>query len=170
MAGRILAPRAGMELRAQEVSTPIPNHWIARESQKASLCHLVFSPWVHAKALQLCLTLCDPMDCKPTRLLRPWDSPGKNTGLGLPCPPPGDLPDPRIEPMSLPSPALPGRFFYHGRHLGSLAFSLTRLQIDHLLGQDHAASRRRQWHPTPVLLPGESHGRRSLVGRSPWVH
>ena len=29
-------------------------------------------------------------------------------------------------------------------------------------------SRRRQWHPTPVLLPGNSHGQRSLVGCSPW--
>ena len=28
-------------------------------------------------------------------------------------------------------------------------------------------NRRRQWHPTPVLLPGKSHGRRSLVGCSP---
>ena len=28
--------------------------------------------------------------------------------------------------------------------------------------------RRRQWHPTPVLLPGESHGWRSLEGCSPW--
>ena len=28
--------------------------------------------------------------------------------------------------------------------------------------------RRRQWHPTPALLPGKSHGRRSLEGRSPW--
>ena len=29
---------------------------------------------------------------------------------------------------------------------------------------------RRKWHPTPVLLPGKSHGRRSLVGYSPWGH
>ena len=29
-------------------------------------------------------------------------------------------------------------------------------------------SRRRQWHPTPVLLPGKSHGWRRLVGCSPW--
>ena len=29
---------------------------------------------------------------------------------------------------------------------------------------------RRQWHPTPVLLPGKSHGRRCLVGCSPWGH
>ena len=27
---------------------------------------------------------------------------------------------------------------------------------------------RRQWQPTPVLLPGKSHGRRSLVGCSLW--
>ena len=27
---------------------------------------------------------------------------------------------------------------------------------------------RRQWHPIPVLLPGKSHGRRTLVGCSPW--
>ena len=30
--------------------------------------------------------------------------------------------------------------------------------------------RRKQWHPTLVLLPEKSHGRRSLVGRSPWGH
>ena len=27
---------------------------------------------------------------------------------------------------------------------------------------------RRKWQPTPVLLPGKSHGQRSLVGCSPW--
>ena len=30
----------------------------------------------------LCLTLCDPMDCSPTRLLCPWNSPGRNAGVG----------------------------------------------------------------------------------------
>src|SRR5574341_1545705 len=35
-----------------------------------------------AKSLQLCLTLCDPIDGSPTRLACPWDSPGKNTGVG----------------------------------------------------------------------------------------
>ena len=29
---------------------------------------------------------------------------------------------------------------------------------------------RRQWQPTPVLLPGKSHGRRRLVSCSPWGH
>ena len=28
--------------------------------------------------------------------------------------------------------------------------------------------RRRQWQPTPILLPGKPHGQRSLVGCSPW--
>ena len=31
-------------------------------------------------------------------------------------------------------------------------------------------SRRRQWHPTPVFLPGESQGRGSLVGCRLWGH
>ena len=32
----------------------------------------------------------------------------------------------------------------------------------------HPSVQRRQWHPTPVLLPGKSHGRGSLVVCSPW--
>ena len=39
-----------------------------------------------------------------------------------------------------------------------------------ILWQHRSYFRRRQWHPTPVVLPGKSHGRRSLVGCSPWVH
>ena len=35
-----------------------------------------------AKLLQSCVTLCDPIDGKPISLLCPWDSPGKNTGVG----------------------------------------------------------------------------------------
>ena len=36
-----------------------------------------------AKSLQSCPTLCDPIDVwQPTRFPRPWDSPGKNTGVG----------------------------------------------------------------------------------------
>ena len=47
-------------------------------------------------------------DCSPARLFCPWDFPGKNTGVGLPFPSPGDLLNPGIK---LVSPALPGRFF-----------------------------------------------------------
>ena len=37
-----------------------------------------------------------------------------------------------------------------------------------VIGVSQPALRRRQWHPTPVLLPGKSHGWRSLEGCSPW--
>ena len=35
-----------------------------------------------AKSLQSCPTLCDPIRRQPTRLPHPWDSLGKNTGVG----------------------------------------------------------------------------------------
>ena len=37
---------------------------------------------VPAKSLQLHPTLCNLMDHRPPKLLCPWDSPGKNTGVG----------------------------------------------------------------------------------------
>ena len=65
---------------------------------------------LHAKSLQSCMTLCNPIDHSPpgsyvhgillARILE-W----------LPCPPPGNLPDRGIEPASLKSPALAGRLF-----------------------------------------------------------
>ena len=62
---------------------------------------------------------------------------------GLPFPSPVDCPDPGI---TRASPAW---------------------QADSL-PESHLGSWRRQWHPTPVLLPGKSHGWKSLVGCSPW--
>ena len=35
-----------------------------------------------AKSLQSCPTLCNPIDSSPPGSPRPWDSPGKNTGVG----------------------------------------------------------------------------------------
>ena len=66
-----------------------------------------------AKPLQSYLTLCHPVDCSP---------PGSSVlgfsrqeyWSGLPCPPPGDHPDPGIKPVSLVSPASAGRFFTTG--------------------------------------------------------
>ena len=68
---------------------------------------------MHAKSLQSCSTLCNPMDSSP---------PGSSVhgilqARILPCSPPGDLPDPGIfltqgpEPASLTFPALAGGFF-----------------------------------------------------------
>ena len=45
---------------------------------------------------------------------------------------------------------------------------LYTLNMYSFLHVSHISYQRRQWHPTPVLLPGKSHGRRSLVGCSPW--
>ena len=50
---------------------------------------------------QLCLTLCDPMDnMQPARLLYPWRFSRQEYWSGLPCPPPGNLPNPGIKPRS----------------------------------------------------------------------
>ena len=41
-------------------------------------------------------------------------------------------------------------------------------RVLHRINSSKTVKQRRQWHPTPVLLPGKSHGRRSLEGCSPW--
>ena len=60
---------------------------------------------------QSCLTLCNPIYCKPVKLLCPWDSPGKITGVGCHFLLQWLFPTQGIEPMSLASSALAGRFF-----------------------------------------------------------
>ena len=86
---------------------------------------------VCAKSLQLCPTLCDPMDCGHQAPLSKEFS-RQEYWSRLPFPSPGSV------------------MWDHNKiyHLGLLW--------------------RRQWHPTPVLLPGKSYGQRSLVGCSPW--
>ena len=49
----------------------------------------------------------------------------------------------------------------------NLSFYLVRW-IEWWIGLISVGTWRRQWHPTPVLLPGKSHGWRSLVDCSPW--
>ena len=59
---------------------------------------------------QLCPTLCDPIySSLPSSSF--LESSRQEYWSGLPWPSPGDLPDPRIEPLSLMSPALAGEFF-----------------------------------------------------------
>ena len=72
------------------------------------------------------------------------------------------------DPMdwSLPGSSVHGIFQAGALEWVAIAFSAVLCWkcsiVSRLLDQ------RRQWHPTPVLLPGESHGWRSLVGCSPW--
>ena len=83
----------------------VPNHCTTREILEQFLKLATYSMrQVHAKLLQLCLTLCDPMDCSLPgssihRILqaRIWN--------GLLCPSPGNLSNSGIEPVSLVSPA-----------------------------------------------------------------
>ena len=86
---------------------------------------------------------------------------------GLPCSSPGDLWTQRSNPPLLLLPEL---------EVGSLQLAPPgEPQKTRLLSQNSSfsdglgvARERRQWHPTPVLLPVKSHGWRSLVGCSPW--
>ena len=72
---------------------------------------------------------------------------------GVPFPTPEDLPSPGIEPPTLVSPALAGRFFTRRHGFNPWVGKIPQ---------------RRKCQPTPVFFPGESRGQRSLVGYCPW--
>ena len=80
----------------------------------APVCQLLFCSTALFKRcavlshFQPCSALCNPMDCGPPGFSR------QDYWSGLPCPPPGDLPDPEIEPTSLTRPALADGFFTTG--------------------------------------------------------
>ena len=113
---------------------------------------------MRAKSLQLCPTLCNPTDCSPPEPSAMGFS-KQEYWSGLPCPPPRSLVNPGIKPTCLMSPALASGFFTTSATWEAHECVYIYIQV---------CIRGRQWHPTPVLLPGKSHGRRSLVGCSPW--
>ena len=61
----------------------------------------------HFSSVRLCETLWTIAQQPPLSMDSPW----QEYWSGLPCPPPGDLPEPGIKPMSLTSSTLAGRFF-----------------------------------------------------------
>ena len=61
---------------------------------------------MRAQLLQSCPTLCDPMDCSSPGSSVHGGFPRQEYWSGLPCCPPGDLPDSGIKPTSPVSPAL----------------------------------------------------------------
>ena len=70
----------------------------------------------------------------------------------------------------LPNPTVSFRGFLGGAGYKESACPCRRLKIcgfDLWMGK---ISWRRAQQPTPVFLPGESHGQRSLVDSSPWGH
>ena len=72
------------------------------------------------------------------------------------------------------SPVRPSATSRTAAHPVSLSFTISRsllkfIFIESMMLSNHLIlCRRRQWQPTPVLLPGKSDGQRSLVGYSPW--
>ena len=144
-----------------------------------------------------------PHGLQPTRLLHPWDFPGKSTGVSchwllhglgvfllknIIAWTPGFLSSFYIQlPWTLKSllqhhsskaSILRRSAFFtvqlsHPYMTTGKTIALTRLTLSAkwclcFLIHKLSLSWRRQWQPTPVLLPGKSHGRRSLVGCSPW--
>ena len=144
---------------------------------------------------------------QPTRLLRPWDSPGKNTGVGchflLQCmkvKSESEVAQSRLTPSDPMDCSIPGSSVHRifpskstgvGCHclLWLVTLPLLKLSHEHLdrwewiftqlisiclrwrrPGFDPPVGKipwRRGWLPTPVFLPGDSHGQRSLAGYSP---
>ena len=84
----------------------------------ASLC---------AKSLQSCPSLCNPADCSSQAPLSMGFS-RQEYWSELPCPPPGDLPNPGIKPVSLVSPELAGRFFATGTTWEAQSYSKSSLE------------------------------------------
>ena len=67
---------------------------------------------------QSCLTLCDSVDCSPPGSSVHGGSPAKNTGVFLPFPSPGDLPNPGRGWVKPGSPAC-GQILYYLNHQAS---------------------------------------------------
>ena len=81
--------------------------WVHLSDVLRPVYDTVHTVCVSAKSLQLCQTLCDPMDCsQPGSSV--WGFSRQEYWNGLPCPPPGDLHEPGLEPGS---PALKADFF-----------------------------------------------------------
>ena len=94
---------------------------------------------------------------------------------GLTCTPPQIFPTPGNEPESSLSPALqadslptepPGK--PKNDTVASLNTDISANNFVFIFINEYISKQRRQWHPTPVLLPRKSHGQRSLVGCSTW--
>ena len=122
---------------------------LARHTRSFMICPLLTSTAAAvAKLLQSCLTLCDPIDGSPPGSPCPWDSPGKNTGVGChfllqgtkvkserevaqSCP---TLSDPMY--CSPPGSSVHGIFQARVLEWGAIAFSKCSTTLVHLTSKD----------------------------------
>ena len=109
-----------------------------------------------------CPTLCNHMDCNPPGSFVHGILQARILGWE-PFPSPGYLPNPGIEPGFPPLLLETSLVAHTVKHLPTMR----RPGFNPWVGR---ISWRRKWQPTPLFLPGESHGQRSLVGYSPWGH
>ena len=101
--------------RSMHLEMTLNSCWLCVPGLNSSVISNIQSSHSHAcmyaTPLQSCPTLCDPVDSSPPGSSAHGDSPRQGYWSGLPCPPPGDLPNPGIKSGSLMSTALAGGFF-----------------------------------------------------------
>ena len=105
--GSLLFLQHSVDVQALELTTLLLG-WLSSEMKISSGQEEYPRSCMHAKSLQSCPPLCNPVAHQAS--LSMWFS-REAYWSGLPCPSPGDLPNPGIEPVSPTSPALAGRFF-----------------------------------------------------------
>ena len=109
-----------------------------------------------------------PRGLGPSRLPHPWDSSGKNTGVGC---------------HALLQGMVPTQESNQILHCRQILYQLSYQEVfpSGSDGKESACSSRdlclirkilwrREWQATPLFLPGKSHGWRSLVDPNPWGH
>ena len=153
---------------------------------KTTIVYLAHHSLPACKSFQSCPTLRDPMNCSLPGSSIHGISQARILQL--------DLPKPGIKPTSFLSSALAGGFFTSSTtweaspllRVGNsgwdqpsssspslsmdnscLCNQTWRCKFDPWVGKFPWS---RKWQPTPVFLPGEFHGHRSLAGYSPWGH
>ena len=141
MAAHQAPPSLGFSRQEHWSGLPFPSPM--HESEKWKWSHSVMSSSSRRHGLQ------------PTRLLRPWDFPGKSTGVGCHC---------LLQWMTVVVPN--GACQVVVKNPPAYAGDI-RMWVQSMGWEDPW---RRAWQSTPVFLPGESHGQRSLAGYSPQGH
>ena len=126
------------------------------------------SPWSYVRVCsfpQSCPGLCGPKDFSPPGTIHHGDSPGKNLDKN------------KISQKSYLNTEKSLNNFHTrtkssallpGKTSGSMVKNPSAKQEMWLLSLAQEDPWRRKWQPSPVFLPGKSHGQRSLVGNSPW--
>ena len=90
---------------------------------------------------------------QPARLLGPWGFSRQEYWSELPCSPPGDLPNLRIEPESLISPALASRFFTTSATQEAPAqFANDQISIIHLLSKVWVKNSKEREFPCSLMV------------------